>query len=113
MVSATNKFIYINRYALLNALDDAIAHNALSYEGCVNDIMTFIAKIPAANVQPVVLCRDCEMANPCSDDREMYCTLNHCYKKNDYFCADGRRKMVKAVELITDAPTIIEAEDGT
>lgn len=36
---------YINRYAVLNTIDDAIAHNALSYEGCVNEIMEFIAKL--------------------------------------------------------------------
>ena len=45
---------YINRYAVLNTIDDAIAHNALSYEGCVNEIMEFIAKLPAADVRPVV-----------------------------------------------------------
>lgn len=44
---------YINRYAVLNTIDDAIAHNALSYEGCVNEIMEFIAKLPAADVVPV------------------------------------------------------------
>jgi hypothetical protein len=47
---------------------------------------------PAAEVRPVVLCEDCEMATACSDDREMYCTLNHCYRGKTYFCADGRWK---------------------
>ena len=45
---------YINRYAVLNVIDDAIANNALSYESCVNEIMESIAKLPAANVRPVV-----------------------------------------------------------
>ena len=44
---------YINRYAVLSVIDDAIANNALSYEGCVNEIMEFIAKIPSADVAPV------------------------------------------------------------
>ena len=56
----------------------------------VTDCVRRLKSIPAADVQHVVLCRDCEMANHCSDEREMYCTLNHCYKKNNYFCADGK-----------------------
>ena len=45
---------YIDRYAVLNTIDDAIAHNALSYEGCVNEIIESIAKIPADDMRPVV-----------------------------------------------------------
>jgi hypothetical protein len=54
MMTANNGKDYINRYAVLNVINDAIAHNALSYDGCVNEIMEFIAKIPAADVRPVV-----------------------------------------------------------
>lgn len=44
---------YIDRYAVLNVINDAIANNALSYESCVNEIMECIAKIPADDVAPV------------------------------------------------------------
>ena len=49
-------------------------------------------RVPAADAVEVVRCKDCMMANACSDDREMYCTLNHCYKEKNYFCADGKKK---------------------
>ena len=68
---------YINRYAVLNVIDDAIAHNALSYEGCVNAIMEFIAKIPAADVMEVKrgkwehLTKD-EHSQTCSACRKIY-----------------------------------------
>ena len=89
---------YIDREALLeemqkhrpvfsSGLDGSRERLAfLTWHSCLNAIKTF----PAANVRPVVLCRDCEMASPCTDDREVYCTLNHCYKKKSYFCADGK-----------------------
>ena len=56
---------------------------------------TLIAKVESASTIdaiPVVRCRECEMANPCSDEREMYCTLHLCYKRKNYYCADGRRE---------------------
>lgn len=48
--------------------------------------------IPATDVVEVVRCKDCDMAKSGSDEREMYCTFDHCYKGKNYFCADGRRK---------------------
>ena len=45
---------YIERYDVLNIINDAIDHNALSYEGCVNEIIETIAKTPAADVRLVV-----------------------------------------------------------
>lgn len=49
-------------------------------------------EIPAVDAVEVVRCKSCDMANDCSDEREMYCALYHVYKPIDYFCADGRRK---------------------
>ena len=45
--------IYIDRFEVYNAINDAVESNALSYEGCVNQIMVSVAKIPAADVAPV------------------------------------------------------------
>jgi hypothetical protein len=67
------------------------------YMGCYltpkdrSDLVKALERLPTIDAVEVVRCKECKMANSCSDDREMYCTLNHCYKRNNYFCADGRR----------------------
>ena len=63
---------YINRYAVLNVINDAIANNALSYESCVNEIIEFIAKIPSADVQPVRHGRWNEESPDCLDGDSVY-----------------------------------------
>ena len=73
---------YIEREAAIEAVFGAMVDG--------RSVFSALNNIPAADVQTVVLCRDCEMASPCTDDREVYCTLNHCYKKKSYFCADGK-----------------------
>lgn len=54
MSATSGRPVYIERYEVLNIINDAIAHNALSYEGCTNEIVESIARIPAADVRPVV-----------------------------------------------------------
>lgn len=75
-------------WRILNDMGISQKHN----DRLVEEVDAVLDEYPAADVRPVVLCRDCEMASPCSDDRELYCTLNHCYKKKSYFCADGKGK---------------------
>lgn len=41
---------YIERYAILNIVNDAVSNNALSYEGCVNEIIERIAQTQSADV---------------------------------------------------------------
>jgi hypothetical protein len=55
--------------------------------------------IPAADVRPVVLCRDCyayrrdkELAEAAYLDPEMYCGLLRCEMGEDSFCSYGKRK---------------------
>lgn len=81
---------YIFRDAAIEAMyKDAEVHPGNTF---LATQFAALCNIPAADVVEVVRCKNCKMANSCSDDREMYCTVNHCYKGNNYFCADGRRK---------------------
>ena len=55
--------------------------------------------VPAADVRPVVLCRDCyayrrdkELAEAAYLDPEMYCGLLRCEMGEDSFCSYGKRK---------------------
>lgn len=63
-----------------------------SYEKGFVDAINAVLDIPTVDAVEVVRCRECEMANACSDEREMYCLLYHAYKPIDYFCGDGQRK---------------------
>lgn len=58
-----------------------------------------IDSIPAADVRPVVLCRDCyayrrdnELAEAAYLDPKMYCGLLRCEMGEDSFCSYGKRK---------------------
>jgi hypothetical protein len=58
-----------------------------------------IESIPAADVRPVVLCRDCyayrrgnELAEAAYLDPKMYCGLLRCEMGEDSFCSYGKRK---------------------
>lgn len=85
---------YINKEAAVNALVKIINDYDMpkDWRNGMSAAMSALYRVPAADVREVVLCKDCEMATVCSDDREMYCTLNHCYRGKTYFCADGRWK---------------------
>ena len=55
--------------------------------------------IPAADVRPVVLCKDCyayrrdnELAEAAYLDPKMYCGLLRCEMGEDSFCSYGKRK---------------------
>lgn len=85
---------YIEREAAkLCIFEYGVKHrdNASIASACEN-LERQINFIPSADVIEVVRCKDCDMAKPTSDEREMYCTFDHCYKGKNYFCADGRRK---------------------
>ena len=74
---------YIEREAVMGAL----FHEQYGYlcEDAINSI-------PAADVRPVVLCRDCEHNNHCLTQE----FVDDCGKipldRNTFFCADGERR---------------------
>ena len=79
---------YIDRDDAVKAILKWEDKPCFSFLAVARDVMN----VSVADVVEVVRCKDCKMANSCSDDREMYCTLNHCYKDKNYFCADGKKK---------------------
>ena len=63
------------------------------------DAIACVRVIPAADVRPVVLCKDCyayrrdkELAEAAYLDPEMYCGLLRCEMGEDSFCSYGKRK---------------------
>ena len=99
MSATSERLELVERYEVLNIINDAIAHNALSYENCVNEIVESIARIPAADVRPVVFCKDCKHAHMTHDGLCKYCDMmdergvdDALYLPGDWFCADGVKR---------------------
>ena len=79
---------YIEREAVMKIIDDyGCTHGGTlgSHSGAVDVVGSAIYKLPAADVVPVVHCKNCEYNNECSvqDFGEMH--------QND-FCSHGKRK---------------------
>ena len=93
---------YISREAFIKWVEETYCKpceaDGRDYNHCrcgacqYDDMMRDAESFPTADVRYVARCQNCEMSKPCSDEREIYCTLNHCYKKKNWFCADGRDK---------------------
>lgn len=82
---------YIKREAALRAMC-----NGCDYEGSCDTPCGFavgIAEMPAADVRPVVRCKDCRYAY---DSVGGWCCSHgicvDCVVREDFFCADGERK---------------------
>ena len=79
---------YIEREAVMKIIDDyGCTHGGTlgSHSGAVDVVGSAIYKLPAADVVPVVHCKNCEYNNECSvqDFGEMH--------QND-FCSRGKRR---------------------
>lgn len=86
---------YIERGAACEALRNGFSYHSYAGESAVK----IIASIPAADVRPVALCRDCyayrrdkELAEAAYLDPKMYCGLLRCEMGEDSFCSYGKRK---------------------
>lgn len=100
---------YIEREAALQALCEAV-HAKDGNIPCRNQLVSClwagtrtqeyaekILAIPAADVVPVVLCRDCKHRDP--EDKKCDCGgLEHAHMfpvSDDWFCADGEKREVE------------------
>lgn len=64
-----------------------------SYCGGVKTAIDIISNFPAADVVPVVRCKDCKHLSVRSDALGVYqCAIHGDYPSGEYFCADGERK---------------------
>ena len=81
---------YINRASLIDNLNTFAPEH---YNALVNDL---ILKEPAADVRPVVLCRDCKhkgwVQEPEHGKSVDYCRLIERCVDKQFFCAAGERK---------------------
>lgn len=87
---------YIEReaaYSIAKKVVDAIANGKYRVGVFGHDIMDWIDEIPAADVRPVVLCRDCKYYYKDADGYEM-CDNSEGYDHvtEDGFCAWAKKR---------------------
>lgn len=86
---------YIERDAAIEAFDDPRVERNYG-DVSPESVIRVIDAIPAADVVPVVRCRECEHGEYDDAIEDEYCY--HCrydgfsYNKADHFCSDGERK---------------------
>ena len=99
---------YIEKEKLVDGLDktlknipsfpsDPIGRELVSLG--IETVIKTVKALPAADVRPVVLCRDCyayrrdkELVEAAYLDLERYCGLLRCEMDEDSFCSYGKRK---------------------
>ena len=84
---------YISREKAVNAAIDAVD----DWDGGCNKsraelIEREMNKLPAADVRPVVLCKDCEWWEKQKDSAQGRCALMGMYPTGGWFCANGKRE---------------------
>ena len=91
---------YIEREALMRRIKEIHCAECDSYHGVrcracwVDDTLDYIDSEPAADVAPVVRCKDCkqgEVDDPDFPD-QYYCHAGCGWNKGDFYCAYGERK---------------------
>ena len=81
---------YIERGALLLALGEKRAVlNGLSEYG----YLQVIREVPAADVEPVVRCKDCRRWHPTESDtpNERYCSVMGKFTRSSFYCGRAER----------------------
>ena len=91
---------YIEREALIRRIKEIHCSECDSYDGLrcracwVDDTLDYIDSEPAADVAPLVRCRDCEYSNKALYGW-LWCTAGPCEGKvvlEDFYCKCGERK---------------------
>ena len=84
---------YIDRYAALREIERREARMVGDKRVSVAAMKSFIKNRPAADVAPVVRCRDCKHSY--EDLGGLYCSYGPCVDcpvPPDFWCANGRRR---------------------
>lgn len=58
----------------------------------IHDMLEEVEMYPAADVRPVVLCRDCKHNNACLTQAFVEEESRAPFDRNTFFCADGERR---------------------
>ena len=81
---------YINRQIAIDALAECIRAYPSSYYNGIEVAKTAIVKLPAADVKPIVRCRDCKHSYEDWSGRVCsYGVCVDCAVYDEFYCANG------------------------
>ena len=86
---------YVDRAEFLNWLNKRMDEVGTDEESrfYVKQTMTILESYPAADVEPVVRCKDCKRWHPVpDDDGSRFCMRNQMWSAPKFFCAGAERK---------------------
>lgn len=84
---------YYSLTDIVKLCDNLVAAMPTSFYSGIMTVRTGLANLPAADVAPVVRCKDCKYS-AVDYENMRYCKLVTYYNHvpDDWFCADGERK---------------------
>jgi hypothetical protein len=88
---------YISRDVAVNGLAKIINESDMpeDWNKGMSAAMSALFRIPAADVRPVVLCKDCvhfQKVRPHDGFCKMFFKMDGMLLNNDFFCANGKRE---------------------
>lgn len=92
--------IYISREAAIKAMDEDRKnyHGFMAEDQFIHEAaIEVLKKVPAADVRPVVLCKDCrhwdiDEIPKYARENEHFCPMVTLTTREDWFCADGVKR---------------------
>ena len=86
---------YIDRQALLDAIPPTKEDKQISLCGAVADFISLVCDVPAADVAPVVRCKECEHWGARKADGYGFCCIWGTSVEGTAFCSSGVKEDAK------------------
>lgn len=86
---------YIDRQALLDAIPPTKEDKQISRCGAVADFISLVCDVPAADVAPVVRCKECEHWGARKADGYGFCCIWGTSVEGNAFCSSGVKEDAK------------------
>ena len=85
---------YIERQKVFDSLPTVTTDKKISLYGAVADFMIIVSAIPAADVEPVVHCKDCRLRGreECAMFYRCDCGAQHTWETDNDFCSYGEKR---------------------
>ena len=86
---------YIDRQALLDAIPPTKEDKQISLCGAIADFISLVCDVPAADVAPVVRCKECEHWGARKADGYGFCCIWGTSVEGNAFCSSGVKEDAK------------------
>ena len=83
---------YIERGAFIDFIDAGHLRYATEKVFSENDLVKMISERPAADVEPVIRCKNCEYSGKIDSIFQTWCKKDMRRVNNDFYCAHGKER---------------------